>query len=111
MAPRQTARRLLVAAPVLALALAVTACTPPNEQPADPDAPYTLPTYTGEAEAEEATPDAEGDPSDGSPEGAPGEATTPAEPTDESAVPGEGQVDPAMGEGQADPAAPVQPAP
>lgn len=46
MAPRQTARRLLVAAPALVLALGVTACSPPNEQPADPDAPYTLPSYT-----------------------------------------------------------------
>lgn len=50
MAPRQTARRLLVAAPALALAFAVAACSPPNEQPADPDAPYTLPTYTEDAE-------------------------------------------------------------
>ena len=50
MAPRQTARRLLVAAPALALALAVTACSPPNEQPAEPDAPYTLPTYSEEAQ-------------------------------------------------------------
>lgn len=47
MAPRQTARRLLVAAPALAIAaLAVTACSPPNQQPADPDASYTLPTYS-----------------------------------------------------------------
>ena len=46
MAPRQTARRLLVAAPALALALGLAACSPPNEQPADPDAPYTLPSYT-----------------------------------------------------------------
>lgn len=54
MAPRQTARRLLVAAPALALtALAVTACSPPNEEPADPDAPYTLPTYTEEPKASE----------------------------------------------------------
>ena len=51
MAPRQTARRLLVAAPALAIAFAVTACSPPGEQPADPDAPYTLPTYTGDADA------------------------------------------------------------
>ncbi|HMT49794.1 hypothetical protein [Dietzia sp. UBA5065] len=54
MAPRQTARRLLVAAPALALALAVTACSPPNEQPANPDAPYTLPTYSEEPKATEA---------------------------------------------------------
>lgn len=47
MAPRQTARRLLVAAPALAIAaLAVTACSPPNQQPADSDASYTLPTYS-----------------------------------------------------------------
>lgn len=46
MAPRQTARRLLVAAPALLLALGVAACSPPNEQPADPDTPYTLPTYS-----------------------------------------------------------------
>ncbi|MCT1514912.1 hypothetical protein [Dietzia cercidiphylli] len=52
MAPRQTARRLMVAVPAFALAFAVTACSPPNEQPADPDAPYTLPTYTGEADSE-----------------------------------------------------------
>lgn len=50
MAPRQTARRLLVAAPALALAFAVAACSPPNEQPADADAPYTLPSYTEDAE-------------------------------------------------------------
>lgn len=50
MAPRQTARRLLVAVPALALALGVTACSPPNQQPADPDAPYTLPTYSEEAQ-------------------------------------------------------------
>ena len=50
MAPRQTVRRLLVAVPALALALGVTACSPPNEQPADADAPYTLPTYSEEAE-------------------------------------------------------------
>ncbi|GAA1740153.1 hypothetical protein SAMN06265174_103111 [Dietzia kunjamensis subsp. schimae] len=49
MAPRQTARRLLVAAPVLALAFAVAACSPPNEQPAEADAPYTLPSYTEDA--------------------------------------------------------------
>lgn len=52
MAPRQTARRLMVAVPAFALAFAMTACTPPGEEPADPDAPYTLPTYTGEADAE-----------------------------------------------------------
>ncbi|MDX2356133.1 hypothetical protein [Dietzia sp. PP-33] len=61
MAPRQTARRLLVAVPALALAFAVTACTPPNEEPADPDAPYTLPTYTGDAEAEESADEVEGE--------------------------------------------------
>lgn len=49
MAPRQTARRLLVAAPALALAFAVAACSPPNEQPAEADAPYTLPSYTEDA--------------------------------------------------------------
>ena len=49
MAPRQTVRRLLVAAPALALALAVAACSPPNEQPAEADAPYTLPSYTEDA--------------------------------------------------------------
>ncbi|AWH93045.1 hypothetical protein [Dietzia lutea] len=48
MAPRQTARRILVAAPALALAFAVAACSP-NQEPADPDAPYTLPTYTEDA--------------------------------------------------------------
>ena len=47
MTSRQYARRLLVAAPALALtALAAAACTPPHEQPADPDAPYTLPSYS-----------------------------------------------------------------
>lgn len=49
MAPRQTARRLLVAAPALALAFAVAACSPPNEQPAEADAPYTLPSYSEDA--------------------------------------------------------------
>ena len=48
MAPRQTARRILVAAPALALAFAVAACSP-NQEPADPDAPYTLPTYSEES--------------------------------------------------------------
>ena len=33
MAPRQTARRILVAAPALALAFAVAACSP-NQEPA-----------------------------------------------------------------------------
>ena len=56
MAPRQTARRLLVAAPALLLALGVTACSPPNEQPADPDAPYTLPTYYEDAKPPTTTP-------------------------------------------------------
>lgn len=47
MAPRQSARRLLAVAPaVAAAALVLTACYPPNEQPADPDHEYTLPTYT-----------------------------------------------------------------
>ncbi|HJC60102.1 MAG TPA: hypothetical protein H9755_07205 [Candidatus Dietzia intestinigallinarum] len=56
MAPRQTARRLLVAAPALALALGVTACSPPNEQPADPDAPYTLPSFSEDPEPPTTTP-------------------------------------------------------
>ncbi len=56
MAPRQTARRLLVAAPALLLALGVAACSPPNEQPADPDTPYTLPTYTGDPAPATTTP-------------------------------------------------------
>lgn len=80
MAPRQTARRLLVAAPALALAFAVTACSPPNEQPGDPDAPYTLPTYTGDADAPdtEATADTE--------DGDDAEATTTVEVTDVEVV-------------------------
>lgn len=56
MAPRQTARRLLVAAPALLLALGVTACSPPNEQPADPDAPYTLPSYSEDPKPPTTTP-------------------------------------------------------
>ncbi|MGN0101840.1 hypothetical protein [Dietzia sp. CH92] len=55
MAPRQTARRLLVAAPALALAFAVAACSPPNQQPAEADAPYTLPTYSEESAPGHAT--------------------------------------------------------
>ena len=110
MAPRQTARRLLVAVPALALALGVAACSPPNEQPADADAPYTLPTYTGEAEPGSA-PETEGDPSDGSAEGLHGEATTPAEPTDEAQVPAEGeQQGGAPAAGQGEPTQPAQPA-
>ena len=54
MAPRQTARRILVAAPALALAFAVAACSP-NQEPADPDAPYTLPTYSEESAPAPAT--------------------------------------------------------
>lgn len=92
MAPRQTARRLMVAVPAFALAFAVTACSPPNEQPADPDAPYTLPTYTGEADSE-----AEENADEAEVEGA------------EGAVEGEEDI---LVEGQADPATPpAQPAP
>lgn len=134
MAPRQTARRLLVAAPALALALAVTACSPPNEQPADPDAPYTLPTYSEEAEpttsstapeaAEGENADAEGAAgAEAGVEGAEGAAAegTAAEGAetgvdadgtatgDAQAVPGQGQQ---AGQGMNAPAAPpVQPAP
>lgn len=48
MAPRTTARRLLVAAPAVALvALAATGCRPPNEKASEePNAGYTLPSYT-----------------------------------------------------------------
>ena len=48
MAPRTTARRLLVAAPAVALvALAATACHPPHEKASDePNADYTLPSFT-----------------------------------------------------------------
>ncbi|GAA1716696.1 hypothetical protein [Dietzia cercidiphylli] len=103
MAPRQTARRLIVAVPAFALAFAVTACTPPNEQPADPDAPYTLPTYTGEAdsEAEENADEVEG--AEGAVEGAvEGEEDILVEvPVEDQPV-----------QGQADPAVPpAQPAP
>ena len=132
MAPRQTARRLLVAAPALALALAVTACSPPNEQPADPDAPYTLPTYSEEAEpttSSTAPEAAEGENAEGAAaEGTAGEGAaaegTAAEGTaaegaetgvdgvatgDAQAVPGQGQQ---AGQGMNAPAAPpVQPAP
>lgn len=103
MAPRQTARRLMVAVPAFALAFAVTACSPPNEQPADPDAPYTLPTYTGEAdsEAEENADEVEVEV-----EGAEGEGAA------EEEILVEVQVEQQPVEGQADPAAPpVQPAP
>ena len=103
MAPRQTARRLLVAAPALALtAFAVTACSPPNEKPADSDAPYTLPTYSEEpkatsettttSEAEETTSETT------APQGAEGDA-----PEGEQA-PGEGAEAPAPGEPPALPA-------
>lgn len=103
MAPRQTVRRLLVAAPALALALAVTACSPPNEQPADPDAPYTLPSYTDEAGS--TTPDAE--PTTVDEQATTGVDGEPAE-SPATAVPGQGQ--PAAEQG--DPGAPsVQPAP
>lgn len=77
MAPRQTARRLLVAAPALALAFAVTACSPPGEEPGDPDAPYTLPTYTGDPDAPDA--EATADTEDA-------EATTTVEVTDVEVV-------------------------
>lgn len=105
MAPRQTARRLLVAAPALALALAVTACSPPNEEPADPNAPYTLPTYSEEAEAP--TPEAE--------HSSAGETVTVVEtttvvegaPAEDGTAPLQGQGQPAAG--QADPAAPTAP--
>ena len=99
MAPRQTARRLLAAAPVLALALAVTACSPPNESPADPDAPYTLPTYSEEATS--TTPEAESTTAD--------ETTTPVEgePAQPTAVEAPGQGQPAPG--QDVPAAPPAP--
>ena len=102
MAPRQTARRLLVAAPALALALGVSACSPPSEQPAAPDAPYTLPTYTGEAGAGSSP---EGDPADGDEEGLHREATTAAPTTPGQPV--EGEQTPA--EGGAAPATPAQP--
>jgi len=94
MAPRQTARRLLVAAPALALALGVSACSPPSEQPAAPDAPYTLPTYTGS----ESSP--EGDAAHGDEEGLHREATTavpttPGQPVDGEQTPVEGESAPA----------------
>src|SRR5699024_6111023 len=80
MAPRQTARRLLIAVPAVALtALATAACSPPNEQPADADAPYTLPTYSEENEAtstqETTSPEGAADESEGEQvdEGMPGE--------------------------------------
>ena len=101
MAPRQTARRLMVAVPAFALAFAVTACTPPNEQPADPDAPYTLPTYTGEAgsEAEENADETQAEGVEGAVEGE--EDILVEVPVEEQPV-----------EGQADPATPpAQPAP
>ncbi|MFN3600245.1 MAG: hypothetical protein ACK4M5_12210 [Dietzia cercidiphylli] len=101
MAPRQTARRLMVAVPALALAFAMTACTPPNEEPADPDAPYTLPTYTEEpgSEAEENADEAEVEGAEGEVEG-------------EDVVVVEVPVEEQPVEGQADPAAPpAQPAP
>ena len=103
MAPRQTARRLMVAVPALALAFAVTACSPPNEQPADPDAPYTLPTYTGEAGSE-----AEENADETQAEGVEGEGAVEGEEDLLVEVPvGEQPV-----EGQADPASPpAQPAP
>jgi len=96
MAPRQTARRLLVAAPALALALGVSACSPPNEQPAAPDAPYTLPTYTGEAGSGSSP---EGDPAGGDEEGLHSEATTavpttPGQPVDGAQTPVEGEAEP-----------------
>ena len=108
MAPRQTARRLIVAVPAFALAFAVTACSPPNEQPADPDAPYTLPTYTGEAgsEAEENADETQAEGVEG--EGVEGEGAVEGEEDLLVEVPvGEQPV-----EGQADPASPpAQPAP
>lgn len=105
MAPRQTARRLLVAAPALALALAVTACSPPNEEPADPNAPYTLPTYSEEAEANTSEEE----------HSSAGETTTVVETTTVfQGAPGEAGAAPLAGEGQpavgqADPAAPTAP--
>jgi len=57
MTSRQTARRLLVAAPALALtALAAGACHPPNEKPSDSDASYTLPSYSEEAKPSSSKP-------------------------------------------------------
>lgn len=116
MAPRQTARRLLVAAPALALtALAVTACSPPNEQPADPDAPYTLPTYTEESKASEknTTTTNESAKDEASVEGGEGGETLPNGETDvlvdvpvEGQAPAVGQQAPAAGQ-----PAPAQPAP
>lgn len=103
MAPRQTARRLLVAAPALALALAVTACSPPNEQPADPDAPYTLPTYTEEAGSP--SPEAHTNAEETNTE-----VEVEVEVTEDVAVEVPGQGQPAAG--QVDPATPpAQPAP
>ncbi|HJC29763.1 MAG TPA: hypothetical protein H9759_10245 [Candidatus Dietzia intestinipullorum] len=113
MAPRQTARRLLIAVPAVALtALATAACSPPNEQPADADAPYTLPTYSEENEAtstqETTSPEGAADESEGEQvdEGMPGEGE--GMPGAEGAVPGaEAPVEgaapggPAPAEGQA----------
>lgn len=111
MAPRQTVRRLLVAAPALALALAVTACSPPNEQPADPDAPYTLPSYTDEPGS--ATPEAEPTAADeqatvGEQATADEQATSGVEGEPATAVPGQEQ--PAAEQGVPT-APPAQPAP
>ncbi|MBS7547904.1 hypothetical protein [Dietzia massiliensis] len=115
MAPRQTARRILVAGPALALAFAVAACSP-NQEPADPDAPYTLPTYSEESAPHSSIPEtqetddpdtiedfeagttATGIPGEGGDEGG-GQATT----DDGLPVPGAGQ--------QAGSAVPTQPAP
>lgn len=122
MAPRQTVRRLLVAVPALAIALGVTACSPPNEQPADADAPYTLPTYSEEAKHTTAHEEPEAAESTGTADGAEGTEGTGAEgaPT-ETAVPGAAEtgvagaptaaVDPAPGAQVAPGAAPAPAAP
>lgn len=106
MAPRQTARRLLVAAPALAIAaLAVTACSPPNEKPADPDAPYTLPTYSEEPKATT---------SEAAPHGGTSASETTAEETPAEGAPAEGGQpgqSPAPAPAGAPAAPPAQPAP
>ena len=115
MAPRQTARRLLVAAPALALAFTVAACSPPNEQPAEADAPYTLPSYTEDAKPttsipapQETTPadSAEGDATEAGMPGAEGGAEG-SGPAPAPADAGVGAPSPAQQGGNA----PAQPAP
>ncbi|KAA0918793.1 hypothetical protein [Dietzia sp. ANT_WB102] len=113
MAPRQTARRLLVAAPALALAFAVAACSPPNEQPAEADAPYTLPSYTEDARPTSSIPaPQETTPADS----AEGDATETGMPGAEGGAEGSGQAPAGAGVGAPSPAqqggiAPAQPAP